>query len=82
MIDTLNREIGDRDPVGKGKRKATNEKKAKVPVTSSGEISRSAKERDQALKNLDSVEDKWNKRLTKVAHEAQKLVSPSEVEQE
>jgi len=82
LIDTLNREIGDRDPVGKGKRKAQNEKKAKVPITSSGEISRSAKERELAVKSLDSVEDKWNKRLTKVAHEAQKLVSPSEVEQE
>ena len=34
------------------------------------------------MKNLDTIEEKWQKKLTRVAHEAQKLVSPSEVEAE
>lgn len=82
MISTLNRELGDKDTSGKAKWRGLNEKKAKVPIQTSGEIQWSAKDREIAAKNLDNVEDKWNKRLTKVAHEAQKLVSPSEVEQE
>lgn len=66
----MNKEIGDKDSTSKYKRRGQNEKKAKVPIQSNGEIQRSAKERETAAKNLDNVEDKWNKWLTRVAHEA------------
>lgn len=38
LIETLNREIGDKDSTGKYKRRTQNEKKAKVPITSDGTI--------------------------------------------
>lgn len=70
MINTLNKEIGDKDSTSKYKWRGQNEKRAKVPIQSNGEIQKSAKERETAAKNLDNVEDKWNKWLTWVAHEA------------
>jgi len=46
------------------------------------ELVKAHQERAKANKGLDNIEEKWNKKLNKVADGAQKLVSPSDREQE
>lgn len=80
LLDVLNRESGD---ANKKKRKTqTGVKKGKSPVTIAFEIGKASGDRERSSKNLDNVEEKWQKKLIKVAHEAEKLVSPSEIESE
>jgi len=48
--------VGDKERSGPRK---TEKKMNKIPNTGTAEIQRSANERERALKNLDSIEEKW-----------------------
>ena len=53
-----------------------------APPQVSFELVKANQERGKANKGLDNIEEKWSKKLNKVADGAQKLVSPSDKEQE
>ena len=46
------------------------------------ELLMAQREREKANKELENIGDKWKNKLSNVANEAQKMVSPNEVEQE
>lgn len=46
------------------------------------ELLMAQREREKANKELENIGDKWKNKLANVANEAQKMVSPNEVEQE
>lgn len=82
LIDVLNKQVSEWERSVAGKKRVGDKKGYKIPTSGTAEIQRSANEREKSLKALDSIDDKWQKKLTRVAHEAQKLVSPSETEAE
>lgn len=89
LIGVLNKEIEDTDIKAKvQKRKpkvgsGTGTRPSRASATTpSFELSKAADDRERARKNLESLEDKWNKKLNKAAKEAQVLISPNDAEAE
>jgi len=79
----LNKEVGQNEKKGKKKKSVAGKKPARAaPPQVSFELVKAHQERAKANKGLDNIEEKWNKKLNKVADGAQKLVSPSDREQE
>lgn len=71
LIDVLNKQTSERERSAAGKKRVIGDKKGfKIPTSGTAEIQRSANEREKALKALDSIDEKWQKKLTRVAHEA------------
>lgn len=89
LIGVLNKEIGDTDIKAKTQKRkpkigsGTGTRPSRASATTpSFELGKAADDRERARKNLENLEDKWNKKLNKAAKEAQVLISPNDAEAE
>lgn len=78
----LNREVGPIDRKSKKKKPTKKSQTRGAPPQVSFELVKAHQDRAKANRALDNIDEKWNKKLNKIAEEAQKLVSPSDIEAE